>query len=61
MKVPAVGKSSGRGSGGGQSDVGGGPEVPFEVNDEPTLMIRSLDFTVDPGQTYRYPPADRLP
>ena len=45
-------------SGGGMSMSGGldggQPEEPVVANIEPTLMIRSLDFTVEPNSTYRY-------
>ncbi len=55
-----AGEGPGSGSGGragmspGGGSAEGGPEVPFEVNDEPAFMIRSLDFTVEPNQTYRF-------
>lgn len=41
---------------GGMGSMGGGgqPEDAVVANTEPTLMIRSLDFSVQPNNTYRY-------
>jgi hypothetical protein len=33
---------------------GGGDDMNFPKNEEETLMVRSLDFTVDPDTTYRF-------
>ncbi len=46
----AMGMAMGMGMG---SD-GGPVDEPVVPNNEPTLMIRSLDFTVDPDTTYRF-------
>ncbi len=55
---PGVGSGArsggGRSGGGAAPDTSGGPEVAFEVNNEDALMIRSIDFTVEPNTSYRY-------
>lgn len=48
----AMGPMGGGGEGG--AAMSGQPEDTVVANAEPTLMIRSLDFTVQPNTTYRY-------
>ena len=44
-----------RGEGGGMGEGGGGAvEEAVTANTEATLMLRSLDFTVEPNMSYRY-------
>ena len=40
--------------GGSDGSGGGQPEEAVVANTEPTLMIRSVDYTVQPNSTYRY-------
>ncbi|MHC5542227.1 hypothetical protein ACYOEI_28730, partial [Singulisphaera rosea] len=42
------------GRGGMGMGMGGGETITFPTSDEDTLMIRSLDFTVDPDKTYKF-------
>ena len=48
--------AGGSGSIGGisTSDSGGTPDEAVTPNSEPTVMLRSLDFTVDPNMTYKF-------
>ncbi len=48
------GMSMGMGMGMGGGEAAGPVDEPVVPNTEPALMIRSLDFTVDPDTTYRF-------
>jgi len=54
MAGPGMGMGMGMGPGSGSGDAGGPIDEPVVPNYEPTLMIRTIDFTVEADTIYRF-------
>ncbi len=49
-----MGRMGGEMMGMGMGSLGAAEKIDFETSEADTLMVRSLDFSIDPDQTYRF-------